>query len=163
MHDPWVRARGLSVIQDLEAVGPTLMPGLSVRMSRTPPRLGDPVRHHGRDAALVLAAVGSRHSVTELEQLGVLRVTGSPPRAGNARLAELHLFDRQVPRLEQRKPTKYGRAGDVLSLRAVQEDFPGGSCCRRAGRARSGTGAHVAQRQHWYSYALPRRRSDVRR
>jgi crotonobetainyl-CoA:carnitine CoA-transferase CaiB-like acyl-CoA transferase len=78
MAEPWVRDHGLSVTQVLDQVGETVMPGVSVRMSRTPPRLGDPVRHHGRDAALVLAAIDSDRTVGELVTDGVLRVSGVP-------------------------------------------------------------------------------------
>jgi crotonobetainyl-CoA:carnitine CoA-transferase CaiB-like acyl-CoA transferase len=47
MIDPWVRSHGLSVTQTVEGVGNVTMPGLSVRLSDTPMRLGDPPHRPG--------------------------------------------------------------------------------------------------------------------
>ena len=49
MADPWVRTQGLSVTQTVEGVGDVTMPGLSVRLSDTPMRLGGPP--HRRELA----------------------------------------------------------------------------------------------------------------
>jgi crotonobetainyl-CoA:carnitine CoA-transferase CaiB-like acyl-CoA transferase len=47
MVDPWVRSHGLSVTQAVEGVGDVTMPGLSVTLSATPMRLGDPPHRPG--------------------------------------------------------------------------------------------------------------------
>lgn len=59
MEDPWVRAHGLSLTQDVPGLGPMRMPGVAVRMSRTPLRVGEPVNPVGADGPQVLAQVTS--------------------------------------------------------------------------------------------------------
>ncbi|MBV9579065.1 MAG: CoA transferase, partial [Chloroflexi bacterium] len=58
MQDPWARAHGLSVVQDIEGVGEMTMPGVAARMSRTPLRIGAPVRPPGADAPIILETLG---------------------------------------------------------------------------------------------------------
>jgi crotonobetainyl-CoA:carnitine CoA-transferase CaiB-like acyl-CoA transferase len=55
MEDAWVRAHGLSLDQDIPGLGKMRMPGVAVRMSRTPLRVGAPVRPVGADTEEVLA------------------------------------------------------------------------------------------------------------
>jgi crotonobetainyl-CoA:carnitine CoA-transferase CaiB-like acyl-CoA transferase len=55
MEDAWVRRHGLSLNQDIPGLGTMRMPGVAVRMSRTPPRVGAPVRPVGADTEEVLA------------------------------------------------------------------------------------------------------------
>ena len=50
MVDPYVRERGLSVTQTVEGVGETTAPGIPVRLSRTPMRVGEPPHRPGSDA-----------------------------------------------------------------------------------------------------------------
>jgi crotonobetainyl-CoA:carnitine CoA-transferase CaiB-like acyl-CoA transferase len=78
MQDAHVRQRGLSVSQDVPGVGPTTAPGLSVRLSRTPMRLGEPHRP-GSDAAKILGRLGLAEELPKLEKAWVLQTTDLPP------------------------------------------------------------------------------------
>jgi crotonobetainyl-CoA:carnitine CoA-transferase CaiB-like acyl-CoA transferase len=78
MTDPYVKQRGLSVSQDVEGVGATTAPGLSVRLSRTPMRLGEPHRP-GADAAAILGEIGMADQLSKLERAWVLQVDDLPP------------------------------------------------------------------------------------
>ena len=79
MQDPSVKARGLSVQQDVEGAGPTTAPGVTVRLSRTPMRVGDPPRPAGSDAAAILEELGMADQLPKLEKAWVLQVNDLPP------------------------------------------------------------------------------------
>ena len=75
MADPYVRKRGLSVSQTVEDVGETTAPGLPVRLSRTPMRLGDPPRRPGADAAAILEELSMADALGKLERAWVLQAS----------------------------------------------------------------------------------------
>jgi len=79
MTDPYVRQRGLSVAQEVEGVGETIAPGLPVKLSRTPMRVGDPPRRPGSNAADILAELGMHNELDKLENAWVLQVNDLPP------------------------------------------------------------------------------------
>lgn len=79
MKDPYVSKRGLSVTQHIQDVGDTTAPGLPVRLSRTPMRLGDPPHRPGSDAASILEQIGLADELPKLEQAWVLQVNDLPP------------------------------------------------------------------------------------
>jgi hypothetical protein len=54
------------------------MPGVAVRMSRTPLRIGAPVRPPGDDAPAVLASVGMADQLDALLQAGAIVMTHVP-------------------------------------------------------------------------------------
>lgn len=54
------------------------MPGIGVRLSRTPPRVGPVAPRPGSDAVEVLASVGLANA-SELSRAWVLRVDDLPP------------------------------------------------------------------------------------
>jgi crotonobetainyl-CoA:carnitine CoA-transferase CaiB-like acyl-CoA transferase len=62
------------VVQSIEGVGKMTMPGVAARLSRTPLRVGAPVRPPGADAPAVLASVGLADRLEELLDSGVVRV-----------------------------------------------------------------------------------------
>ncbi len=72
MQDGWARAHGLSVVQDIEGVGEMTMPGVAARLSRTPLRIGTPVRPPGADAPEILAGVGLGQRLDELLTSGAI-------------------------------------------------------------------------------------------
>jgi crotonobetainyl-CoA:carnitine CoA-transferase CaiB-like acyl-CoA transferase len=87
MTDPQVRGRRMSVTQVSPEAGEVTMPGIAIKMSATPPRLGEPAGQPGADAHEVLrltsltelaGLAGSVRSVDELEQLGAVQATGLP-------------------------------------------------------------------------------------
>jgi len=78
MADPLVRARGLSVTQEVEGVGSCTMPGVSPRLSDTPALVGHPPRRPGEDAREVLAAAGLAERLDALERGWALRATDLP-------------------------------------------------------------------------------------
>jgi crotonobetainyl-CoA:carnitine CoA-transferase CaiB-like acyl-CoA transferase len=78
MVDALVRGRRLSITQVSEEVGEVTMPGVAIAMSDTPPRIGDPVRQPGADAAAVLAAAGLDGAVTELKRRWAVQTAGLP-------------------------------------------------------------------------------------
>jgi len=78
MTDDVVRARGLSVTQQVPGAGPCTMPGVSPHLSATPARVGWPPRQPGADAEAVLATVGLASRLDELERGWVVRATGLP-------------------------------------------------------------------------------------
>jgi crotonobetainyl-CoA:carnitine CoA-transferase CaiB-like acyl-CoA transferase len=78
MEDPYVRQRGLSVTQQVDGVGETTAPGLPVRFSRTPMRLGAAPRRPGSDAAGIVAEVGLQEELAKLEKAWVLQVNDLP-------------------------------------------------------------------------------------
>jgi len=78
MTDPYVRQRGLSVSQNVESVGETTAPGLSVRLSRTPMRLGEPPHRPGSDAPAILTRIGLADDLSKLEQQWLLQVNDLP-------------------------------------------------------------------------------------
>ena len=59
-------------------VGDTTAPGLPVRLSRTPMRLGDPPRRPGSDAPAILKEVGLEAELSKLENSWVLQVKDLP-------------------------------------------------------------------------------------
>ncbi len=78
MVDPLVRARGLSVTQEVAGVGSCTMPGVSPRLSHTPALPGHPPRRPGEDARQVLASVGMADRLDALERGWVVRATDLP-------------------------------------------------------------------------------------
>jgi crotonobetainyl-CoA:carnitine CoA-transferase CaiB-like acyl-CoA transferase len=79
MQDAYVQRRGLSVMQEIDGVGETTAPGLPVKLSRTPMRLGDAPHRPGSDAATILEQVGLVDELTRLEQAWVLQVHDLSP------------------------------------------------------------------------------------
>jgi crotonobetainyl-CoA:carnitine CoA-transferase CaiB-like acyl-CoA transferase len=79
MTDPWVRAHGLSVTQTVEGAGDVTMPGLSVRMSGTPMRLGGPPHQPGSDAEQILKELGLSDRLPALERAWALQTSNLPP------------------------------------------------------------------------------------
>jgi crotonobetainyl-CoA:carnitine CoA-transferase CaiB-like acyl-CoA transferase len=79
MQDAYVRNRGLSVSQEVEGVGSTTAPGLSVRLSRTPMRLGEPTHRPGADATKILERLEMADELPKLEKAWVLQVNDLPP------------------------------------------------------------------------------------
>ncbi len=78
MCDAVVRARGLSVTQEVAGVGSCTMPGVSPRLSGTPALAGHPPRRPGEDARQVLASVGLAGRLDALERGWVVRATDLP-------------------------------------------------------------------------------------
>jgi crotonobetainyl-CoA:carnitine CoA-transferase CaiB-like acyl-CoA transferase len=78
MTDDYICQRGLSVKQQVDGVGETTAPGLPVRLSRTPMRLGDPPRRPGSDAASILQELGLQDELNKLEKAWVLQVNDLP-------------------------------------------------------------------------------------
>ena len=78
MTDAVVRARGLSVTQEVAGVGSCTMPGVSPRLSDTPALAGHPPRRPGEDAREVLASVGLADRLDALERGWVVRATDLP-------------------------------------------------------------------------------------
>ncbi len=72
------RTRGLSVTQQVAGAGPCTMPGISVRLSRTPARLGHPPRRPGEDAKALLAGVGLGDRLDDLDRGWVVRTSDLP-------------------------------------------------------------------------------------
>ena len=75
MDDPWVRDHGLSLTQEVPQLGSMRMPGVAVRMSQTPLRVGAPVNPVGADGASVLAQIGMDHELDHLIASGAMRLT----------------------------------------------------------------------------------------
>ena len=78
MVDPYVVKRGLSVSQQVEGVGETTAPGLPVRLSRTPMRLGVVTGRPGSDAPDILTELGLQEELPKLEKAWVLQVNDLP-------------------------------------------------------------------------------------
>jgi crotonobetainyl-CoA:carnitine CoA-transferase CaiB-like acyl-CoA transferase len=78
MTDELVRARGLSVTQQVAGAGNCTMPGVSARLSDTPARVGRAPARPGEDAQAVLAAVGLADRLDALEHGWVVRATDLP-------------------------------------------------------------------------------------
>jgi crotonobetainyl-CoA:carnitine CoA-transferase CaiB-like acyl-CoA transferase len=78
MIDDRVRARGLSVTQQVDGVGSCTMPGVSPRLSDTPALVGRPPGRPGEDATEVLASVGLADRLEALERGWVIRATDLP-------------------------------------------------------------------------------------
>jgi len=78
MADRLVRSRGLSVTQQVVGAGGCTMPGISVRLSDTPARVGRAPRRPGEDAKAVLAGVGLADRLDALERGWVVRATDLP-------------------------------------------------------------------------------------
>ncbi|MDQ7910144.1 CoA transferase [Phytohabitans sp. ZYX-F-186] len=79
MADPAVRARGLAVTQRSEEAGEVVMPGIAIGLTRTPARLGAPVRRPGADGPAVLAAGGyGDRDIEDLARGWVLQTAGLP-------------------------------------------------------------------------------------
>jgi crotonobetainyl-CoA:carnitine CoA-transferase CaiB-like acyl-CoA transferase len=78
MIDPYVRSRGLSVAQEVDGVGQTTAPGLPVRLSRTPMRVGEPPHRPGEDAPRILEEIGLAAELPKLEKAWVLQVNDLP-------------------------------------------------------------------------------------
>jgi crotonobetainyl-CoA:carnitine CoA-transferase CaiB-like acyl-CoA transferase len=74
MEDPWARQHGLSLTQTIPGLGSMRMPGVAVRMSRTPLRVGAPVNPVGSDGPEVLRQIGLDAEVDGLLASGALRV-----------------------------------------------------------------------------------------
>ena len=82
MADPWVKAHGLSLVQDLEGVGSMMMPGVAARLSRTPMRVGRPVRPVGSDAPAILERIGLRDKLDDLMHDGAISLALIDPTSG---------------------------------------------------------------------------------
>jgi len=78
MADPWVRSQGLSITQTVEDVGDVTMPGLSVRLSDTPMRLGGPPHRPGSDAEAILRELGMVEALPALARAWVLQTSDLP-------------------------------------------------------------------------------------
>jgi crotonobetainyl-CoA:carnitine CoA-transferase CaiB-like acyl-CoA transferase len=78
MVDEEVRRRGLSVTQEVDGVGPCVMPGVSPRLSDTPVRVGAPPVRPGSDAAAVLAEIGLADRLPELRRGWAVRTDDLP-------------------------------------------------------------------------------------
>jgi crotonobetainyl-CoA:carnitine CoA-transferase CaiB-like acyl-CoA transferase len=78
MLDSYVRRRGLSVSQQVDDVGETTAPGLPVRLSRTPMRVGAAPRRPGSDAPSILEELGLLDELPKLEQAWVLQANDLP-------------------------------------------------------------------------------------
>ncbi|MGH3215629.1 MAG: CoA transferase, partial [Trebonia sp.] len=78
MTDAVVRARGLSVTQDVAGAGSCTMPGVPPLLSDTPALAGHPPRRPGEDAGQVLASVGLADRLDALERGWVVRATDLP-------------------------------------------------------------------------------------
>ena len=81
MEDPWVRSHGLSLTQHVEGIGNMTMPGVAARLSRTPLRIGEPVRPAGSDAAEVLSHYGLADSFDDLVRQGAISTSLIPPKS----------------------------------------------------------------------------------
>ncbi len=79
MKDPWARANGLSVTQLVEGVGEVTMPGVPIRLSGTPMRVGQAAGPAGSDAESVLKELGLAGKIPELERAWALQVHDLPP------------------------------------------------------------------------------------
>ena len=84
MKDAYVVQRCLAVHQDVEGVGDTTAPGVPVRLSRTPMRIGDVPRRPGADAAAILKELGLEGELPKLEKAWVLQVHDLAPAWGAA-------------------------------------------------------------------------------
>jgi len=78
MVDPWGRSQGLSVTQTVEDVGDITMPGLPVRLSETPMRLGSLPHRPGSDAAIILRELGLEDALPALARAWVLQPSDLP-------------------------------------------------------------------------------------
>jgi crotonobetainyl-CoA:carnitine CoA-transferase CaiB-like acyl-CoA transferase len=78
MADPWVRSHDLSITQTVEDVGDVTMPGLSVRLSATPMRLGSPPHPPGSDAEAILQELGMAEALPTLARAWVLQTSDLP-------------------------------------------------------------------------------------
>ena len=78
MVDPWVRSHCLSVMQTVEDVDKVTIPGLSVRLSDTPMRLGSPPYRPGSDAEAILQELGIAEAMPALAQAWVLQTSDLP-------------------------------------------------------------------------------------
>jgi crotonobetainyl-CoA:carnitine CoA-transferase CaiB-like acyl-CoA transferase len=81
MEDAWVRDHGLSLTQEILNLGKMRMPGVAVRMSRTPLRIGAPVNPVGADGAKVLAQIGMQDELEQLLASGALKLSIQPAAA----------------------------------------------------------------------------------
>jgi crotonobetainyl-CoA:carnitine CoA-transferase CaiB-like acyl-CoA transferase len=80
MVDPWVREHGLSISQTSTEVGDVTYPGTSVRLTRTPMRVGAAASRPGGDAQAVLSEVGlGQDAISSLERAWALQTTNPPP------------------------------------------------------------------------------------
>jgi crotonobetainyl-CoA:carnitine CoA-transferase CaiB-like acyl-CoA transferase len=68
MQDEFVRASGLSVVQDVDGVGNVVMPGAPVCLSTTPMRVGQAAKPPGADALDILRDVGLEQELPRLER-----------------------------------------------------------------------------------------------
>jgi crotonobetainyl-CoA:carnitine CoA-transferase CaiB-like acyl-CoA transferase len=78
MQDEYVKKAGLSVSQTVAGVGETTAPGLSVRFSRTPMRMGE-IHQPGSDAPAILERIGLADQLEKLERAWVLQAHDLPP------------------------------------------------------------------------------------
>jgi crotonobetainyl-CoA:carnitine CoA-transferase CaiB-like acyl-CoA transferase len=77
MHDPWVRAHGLSITQHIDGLGDMVMPGVAARLSRTPLRVGAAVHPVGTDAPAILESIGLPNELDRLVSAGVISLEQS--------------------------------------------------------------------------------------
>ncbi|MDE3076475.1 MAG: CoA transferase, partial [Chloroflexota bacterium] len=79
MQEPWARASGLSLTQVASEVGEVVMPGVPVRLSRTPMRPGHAAGRPGGDAESILAELGLADQIPALERAWALQTQDLPP------------------------------------------------------------------------------------
>lgn len=77
MQNDWVRAHGLSLTQHIEGLGAMTMPGVAVRMSRTPLRVGAPVHPVGADAPAILDSIDLANELDRLIGEGAITLEGT--------------------------------------------------------------------------------------
>jgi crotonobetainyl-CoA:carnitine CoA-transferase CaiB-like acyl-CoA transferase len=78
MRSDVARNRGLIVKQVVNGVGETTAPGISIKMSATPLRVGAPPRPPGSDAESILNEVGMASDLTELELRWAIQASHLP-------------------------------------------------------------------------------------
>jgi crotonobetainyl-CoA:carnitine CoA-transferase CaiB-like acyl-CoA transferase len=78
MDDPWARARGLSVTQVSDEAGEVTMPGISVSLSASQPKLERISRRPGADGPAVLTEFGLGDQIERLTQAWILQVDDLP-------------------------------------------------------------------------------------
>jgi crotonobetainyl-CoA:carnitine CoA-transferase CaiB-like acyl-CoA transferase len=78
MTDPLVRDRQLSVTQVSPEAGEVTMPGIAIKMSATPPRVGPAVHQPGADAREVLEQAGLGAQLDHLAEKWAVQTTALP-------------------------------------------------------------------------------------
>ncbi len=84
MEDPDLQKRHVTVVQEIEEQGEAIMPGVPVRLSKTPMRIGAPSRRPGSDAAEILGEIGMSDRLEALERSWVVQASDLPLPWGGA-------------------------------------------------------------------------------